>query len=280
VKSTLWLADSKEFAEKETHLSSRPHVLTSSRIRLSAATIAVTVTTSVFGLGCGSGANTPQGQAGSLQSRSQDPDPKFFTGDNPIPGRYVVALALNDAAPAAASNATEDEPVEGEDTPEPVSIVEPYQEDYTDTNQRATALCSTYGGTVAETYSQTAIVVTETMTEAQARAMSNDPEVLSVAEDFAMYSDNIPQAVTLPSEWGLDQIDQRPDIRNSEYRYINTGAGVHAYVMDSGININHSEFQGRASLDYSAVNGESPSDQRGHGTACGQCHRWKGHSRC
>lgn len=78
-----------------------------------------------------------------------------------------------------------DEPIEGEDTPEPVSIVEPYQEDYTDTSQRATALCTTNGGNVTETFSHTAIFVTGTMTEAQARAMSNDPEMLSVAEDLA-----------------------------------------------------------------------------------------------
>lgn len=42
-------------------------------------------------------------------------------------------------------------------------------------------------------------------------------------------------------------------------------AGTYAYVVDSGINVNHVEFESRASLAYNAAGG-SHVDSIGHGT--------------
>lgn len=199
-------------------------------------------------------------------------DPNFFTGDTPLSGRYVVALVLSDSA-ASASSA----PAKGTATNSSISmpVMEPYQEDYPDTDQRAANLCATYGGNPSETFTHTATFVSDTMTEAEARAMSNDPEVLSVSEDFALHADTATiTPAGMPEQWGLDQIDDRSPTRSNTYSYTNTRAGVHAYVMDTGIRVDMPEFEGRASLDFSAVNGETPADDptvvgiyKGHGTA-------------
>lgn len=52
------------------------------------------------------------------------------------------------------------------------------------------------------------------------------------------------------------------------YRYDKSaGNGTFAYVVDSGINVNHVDFEGRASYGYNAVDGEF-TDLQGHGTHC------------
>jgi len=69
--------------------------------------------------------------------------------------------------------------------------------------------------------------------------------------------------------WGLDRIDQRqPHVSASaSYTYTATGAGVAAYIIDTGINLTHDEFGGRATGGFDAVtNGGTAIDCNGHGT--------------
>jgi subtilisin family serine protease len=67
--------------------------------------------------------------------------------------------------------------------------------------------------------------------------------------------------------WGLDRIDQRDLPLNSTYNYTPTGAGVHAYIVDTGILLSHSEFSGRMGNGYDAVtSGGNANDCNGHGT--------------
>lgn len=41
--------------------------------------------------------------------------------------------------------------------------------------------------------------------------------------------------------------------------------GIHVYVFDSGINVNHPDFGGRASMEASFIDYEDAMDYAGHG---------------
>ena len=68
--------------------------------------------------------------------------------------------------------------------------------------------------------------------------------------------------------WGLDRIDQRNRPLDAQYNYTPTGAGVHAYIIDTGIRKTHTQFGGRANGNaFSSINdGNGSNDCNGHGT--------------
>ncbi|MBC7372922.1 MAG: S8 family peptidase [Frankiales bacterium] len=66
--------------------------------------------------------------------------------------------------------------------------------------------------------------------------------------------------------YGLDRIDQRALPLNSTFTSAANGAGVTAYVVDTGILLSHDDFGGRAVSGFDAVDGGSADDCNGHGT--------------
>jgi subtilisin family serine protease len=70
--------------------------------------------------------------------------------------------------------------------------------------------------------------------------------------------------------WGLDRIGERDLLIDGLFNHDNdAGRGVDAYIVDTGIYTEHSEFEGRATWGFDAVNSPSPkTDQNGHGTHC------------
>lgn len=65
-----------------------------------------------------------------------------------------------------------------------------------------------------------------------------------------------------PPSWGLDRLDGQ---LNSSYVYENDGAGVHIYVLDTGIRMTHGDFAGRADKFVDLI-GADGSDPNGHGS--------------
>ncbi|ANW16975.1 S8 family peptidase [Streptomyces clavuligerus] len=98
------------------------------------------------------------------------------------------------------------------------------------------------------------------LTSGQLTAVRGDARVLAVEEDQKAAS----TATQTNPTWGLDRIDQRSG-RNSAYTYTGTGAGVTAYIIDSGIDTGHPDFGGRARNVFDAFGGNG-ADCNGHGT--------------
>ncbi|KAJ1633287.1 hypothetical protein T492DRAFT_866917, partial [Pavlovales sp. CCMP2436] len=55
---------------------------------------------------------------------------------------------------------------------------------------------------------------------------------------------------TTVKSWGLDRIDQADLPLDSNYQYRRTGLGVDIFVIDTGLNAGHADFNGRVGDGY------------------------------
>ncbi|MEO7736403.1 MAG: S8 family serine peptidase, partial [Kofleriaceae bacterium] len=95
-------------------------------------------------------------------------------------------------------------------------------------------------------------------------ALRNDPRVAYIEQD------QIAHAVGTqanPPSWGLDRVDQHSLPLDNSYSYNQTGAGVDAYIIDTGIRFTHTDFGGRAVKGVDEITpGGTADDGNGHGT--------------
>src|SRR5918994_20449 len=122
-------------------------------------------------------------------------------------------------------------------------------------------LARTHGGKVKHIYQHALKGFAVQLTADQAQALAAKPNVAYVEADQAVHA----IATQSPATWGLDRIDQRDLPLNNAYTYNQTGAGVHAYIIDTGVRASHQEFAGRMGNGADFVGGGT-NDCHGHGT--------------
>lgn len=70
-----------------------------------------------------------------------------------------------------------------------------------------------------------------------------------------------------PPSWGLDRIDQHLLPLDNHYRFPDSaGYGVDIYSIDTGVDVTHKDFEGRAMWGITIPSGEGDFDGNGHGT--------------
>lgn len=170
----------------------------------------------------------------ALTSNSIRSQSKFKKSPNAVPNSYIVVL--NDDV---------------------VSSQASVESRHAKVKSIADTLARAHGGRVGFVY-ETALkgFSIELINENAAVALSKNPRVKSVEEVGTLY----PATVEFNPPWGLDRIDQTSQPLNQQYVYNATGAGVIAYVIDTGIRTTHVEFGGRASIaaDFITPAGELP----------------------
>lgn len=134
----------------------------------------------------------------------------------------------------------------------------------TETQVSATAatLAASVGGRVRDEWRDALNGFVADMTEDGAAALARRPEVQLVEKDQPVNA-----TATQPNapSWGLRRIDKRFLPMDPNYTFNKTGAGVHAYIIDTGIRPTHVDFAGRVLGGFSVIAGGIV-DCNGHGT--------------
>ena len=163
-----------------------------------------------------------------------DPSPAThpFGTSRSVPGRYIVVFHAGVANPAA----------------------------------EAATLMQGRGGQLHHTYSRTLKGFAASLPDAAVQAIRNNPNVSYVEQDQTVTLKQVASPQNQPS-WGLDRIDQISLPLDTRYQFNTTGAGVNAFVIDTGIRADHVEFKGRLLPGYNAVaDTNGTNDCNGHGT--------------
>ncbi|WP_345515333.1 S8 family peptidase, partial [Streptomyces yanii] len=181
-----------------------------------------------------------------------------------------AALALSTAAafPATAAGTAAEGRIENAGAPGAIngSYIVTLDEAAADAGStQGKALAKEYGATIKKTYRAALNGYAVELSEAQAKKFAADPAVESVVQNRTF---TVSGTQPSPPSWGLDRIDQKTLPLNQSYTYPDkAGEGVTAYIIDTGVRITHSDFGGRASYGYDAIdNDNTAQDGNGHGT--------------
>jgi subtilisin family serine protease len=155
-----------------------------------------------------------------------------FGPSQPVPGRYIVVFNSNVANPGAA----------------------------------AASLLQGSGGQLRHTYTAAIKGFAANLPEAALQGIRNNPNVAYVEQDQTV---SLTQLVSPENQatWGLDRVDQADRPLDTQYHFNQTGAGVYAFIVDTGIRADHTEFTGRVLPGFTTIaDGNGTNDCYGHGT--------------
>lgn len=159
---------------------------------------------------------------------------KVLRAEKPIPGEYIVAFHSNELSVRGQSAAAVSK-----------------------------ELAAAVGAQMIHSYDTGFVGFAAKLPDAALKVLANDPRVAYIEENGEVSLSTTQTGAT----WGIDRIDQRNRPLSGTYTYTATGAGVHAYIIDTGIRRTHTQFTGRMSTGYDAVTaGGTGNDCNGHGT--------------
>ena len=155
-----------------------------------------------------------------------------FAQSQPIPGRYIVVFKKSVPNPAA----------------------------------EAANLMHGHGGQLHHTYSGALKGFAASLPEAALQGIRNNPNVEYIEQDQTV---SLKQTASPQNQvtWGLDRIDQADRPLDTQYHFNNSGTGVNAFIIDTGIRPDNVEFSGRLRPGYNAIaDANGTNDCNGHGT--------------
>jgi aqualysin 1 len=124
-----------------------------------------------------------------------------------------------------------------------------FKDDVKDPKGLAEQLTKEYSGQLLFAYTKAIKGFAIKIPDVAVNGLKKNPNVNFVEQDQTF------QAVTVQNptgSWGLDRIDQSPLPLDNSYTYNYTGAGINAYIIDTGIRTTHAQFEGRATWDFDA----------------------------